>query len=449
MKKIDYIKQTISVAIPITVTQLIGTLSGFIGMAFLAQLGHHILAASALLYAAQTMTLVIFISPLFAISVLISRAFGSGDRHELGNMLQQGWLLSLILALPVIALYLSIKPILIACGQSVSLAQQITPFFHTAVYGVPATMLVIANSQFLLGIRRQKLVMLLMAIRLVINISLSYALILGHWGLPRLGVEGFGWAYVITAWSNLSIVLCLFLWRQEFKAFSIFKIHLRNNGQHLKDLFRYGWPIMVQTGGELLSFGFVTVMVGWLGTTSLAAMQVVTQYLMLMVIPSYGYTMAAGVLVGHALGAKKPYDAKVFGYVALITCVITIASLGLILNCFPTQLAHVFIHADQPHYTEILALIKKVFLIVAISQIFDSIRNSLTGALRGLLDMKFPMLIGLVSIWLLRVPGSYLFAFVLHGGVVGIALGGVAGMAIAAMIMLWRWHSKTRSLGVA
>jgi MATE family multidrug resistance protein len=444
--KTHYIKQTIAVALPVTVTQLIGTVSGFVGMAFLAQLGHHILAASALLYAAQTMIFVISISPLFSVSVLISRAFGAGKVSEIGNIVQQAWALSLLLAVVIIVLYLSIKPILLACGQSLELVNDITPFFHTAVYGVPATMICVATSQFLLGIRRQKLVMLLMAVQMTLNALASYALILGHWGMPKLGVAGWGWAYVITTWFSLLLYVIVLLVLKEFQQFSIFKTHMRNNWKHLKDLFRFGWPIMVQTGGELLSFGFVTMMVGWLGTTSLAAMQVVTQYLMLLVIPSFGYTMAGAVLVGHSMGAKQYHQAKMFGYVSLATCVSTIVLLGALLNIFPAQFSHIFLHANEPHYAEILSLIKKVFFIIALSQIFDAVRNSLTGALRGLLDMKYPMIVGLVCIWLIRVPCSYLFGFVLHGGVVGMAFGGIIGMSIAAALIFARWHYKTKNL---
>ena len=444
--KAHYFRQTIAVALPITVTQLIGTISGFVGMAFLAQLGHHILAASALLFASQTMIFVISISPLFSISVLIARAFGAGTTREVGNMLQQGWLLGLLLSVLVITLYSLIKPILLACGQNPELVSQITPFFHIAVFGVPATMISVASSQFLLGIRRQKLVMIFMAIQMLVNTLASYALILGHWGMPKLGVAGWGWAYVLTAWFNLTLLVFVLVALKEFQKFSIFKSHLRNNWQHLKDLFRYGWPIMIQTGGELLSFGFVTIMVGWLGTTSLAAMQVVTQYLMIMVIPSFGYTMAAGILVGHALGEKKNHQAKIYGYVTLLMCVGTIVLLGTILNVFPTQFAHLFIQTNQPHYSEILNLIKKVFFVIAISQIFDAVRNSLTGSLRGLLDMKFPMVLGLICIWLIRVPCSYIFGFVLHGGVVGIAYGSIIGMSIAAAIIACRWYYKSKNL---
>lgn len=439
-----YFKKTWSVALPIIFVQLIGTITSFIGMAFLATLGHDVLAASALLYSIQTMIFVIGMSPLFALSVLISRALGKGEQKEIGNILQQSWLLALILGAIIFVLYSYVGPILHAFGQAQPLIVIIKPYFYIARWGMPAILISVACSQFLLGVGKQKLVAVISCVQTLILIVASYTFVLGHFGVHKYGVAGWGIAFTISAWLNLGMLAIILYWQHDFKKFHIFHVHMKNGLQHLKDLFHFGWPIAIQTGGELLSFGFVTIMVGWLGTTSLAAIQVVTQFLMIMVIPAYGFSTAAGILVGHSMGAKKFTQARAFGYTSVIICASTIALFGILLNLFPTSLAHIFLSPSEPDYVQILSLVKTIFIIAAISQVFDSIRNSLTGALRGLLDMRFAMIIGLISIWILRVPVSYILAFKFHMGVVGIALGSVVGMIIGAAVIYWRWWSKTR-----
>jgi MATE family multidrug resistance protein len=72
--------------------------------------------------------------------------------------------------------------------------------------------------------------------------------------------------------------------------------------------------------------------------------------------------------------------------------------------------------------------------------IFDGVRNTFIGATRGLFDTKYPMYMGLLAIWLLGVPLSYLLGFIFHLGVVGIMLGTLFGITVGSLIMLYRWH---------
>jgi MATE family multidrug resistance protein len=447
--QLNYIKKTAGVAWPIILSQLIGSITGFTGMALLAALGHTVLSASALLYSIQTMIFIIGISPLFALSVLISRANGKGNKAEIGNILQQSWMLALLLALIIFGVYSEISPLLQAFKQSPTLISVIEPFFDIARWGVPATILSVSCSQFFYGVGKQKLVAVITVAQAGLLILSGYSLVLGHFGFAQHGVAGWGVAYLVTSWSMLFVVITILFFKHEFKQYRVFHVHMSNGWQHLKDLFRFGWPITVQTGGELLSFGFMTIMVGWLGGTSLAAIQIVTQFLMIMVVPAFGFSMAAGILVGHSMGAKHYEQAKMFGTTNLILCVSIIGLLGLMLNIFSQNLAHIFLEPGEAGYQQILHLVKIMFVIVACTQIFDSARNCLTGALRGLLDMRIPMVVGLVTIWLLNVPCAYLLAFKLHFGVVGISLGSVAGTLIAAAVLFLRWRYKIGKLGRA
>ncbi|MEM9244005.1 MAG: MATE family efflux transporter [Pseudomonadota bacterium] len=441
-----YLKKTFSVALPVILTQLTTTITGFIGMAFLATLGHTVLAASALLYSIQTMILVIGASPLFSLSILVSRAFGGSEKHEIGIILKQSWILTLLIVLIIFVLYSSISFILHAFGQLPQLVAIIKPYFNIARWGVPAALMNISCSQFLLGIGKQKLVAMLSVLRTLFLIVTGYIFVLGHFGVMHYGVAGWGVAFTITAWLMLFIILSIFYWQHDFKKFQIFSMDMRGGLRHLNNLFKFGWPIMFQTGSELFSFGFVTLMVGWLGAVALASMQVVTQFLMIMVIPAYGFSMSASVLVGYSLGAKNYTQARIFGYINFILCTLLITFFAIVINVFPTQLAHIFLQPAEPNYQQILALVKTIFTIVAFSQIFDSIRNSLTGALRGLLDMRFPMIVSFIAIWVLRVPISYYLAFKLHMGVIGIAYGAVIGMFVGSIIIFWRWYQKTKNI---
>ena len=446
---LSYLFKTFRVATPIVIAQLVLSISGFLGMMMLARLGHDVLAASGLLYATQMVITIIGISPLLSLSAIVAQEYGKDQRQEIGNLMQQAWLLSVIIAIIIMLLYAFVRPILLALGQNSYLVGLIVPYFHIAILGMPPLVFNMANSQFFSGIGKQKLTALVATCGVVFTIALGYVLINGKFGMPALGVAGWGIAFVAGMWFQAILFIIILSSLHEFKTYYLFKSHLRKRWRHLIALLKIGWPVMLQTGGELLSFSFVVFMAGWLGKLPLAAMQVAVQFLLLIIIPSYGITIAAGVLVARAIGAKKYLEAKRYGDSGLLLSLIILIIIAIIMNVFPHQLARLYLSANEPHYHELLHTIRILFIIIAASQFFDNIRNSLTGALRGMFDTKVPMLVGLICIWLIRMPSAYLLAFTLDKGVYGISFSGVFSMAIAGLWLWRRWIRKTQALIVS
>src|SRR5207237_618850 len=96
----------------------------------------------------------------------------------------------------------------------------------------------------------------------------------------------------------------------------------------------------------------------------------------------------------------------------------------------------------------ILHFVRPLFILMAITLIFNSMRDVISGSLRGLFDTQFPMRVGLIVMWCLVLPLGYLFAFPLHMNVVGFRLGGNIGLLIGAAIIYWRWVTKVKSYSV-
>jgi len=278
----------------------------------------------------------------------------------------------------------------------------------------------------------------------VILLIASYIFIFGKWGFPQLGVVGFGYASALQGiFYFFFTTLCLYL-ISDFKKFDLFTIRLHSNWHALKQLLKIGWPISLQISGEMLSFLVATTFIGWLGTNALAAYQVIMQYQFLIVIPIFAISQASGILIGQAYGGKKIADIKklVSASIRMVSVIGLIT--GLIFLLFPTLLSSLYLDINDPTNIQTVRLITSLFAIMAFSQFFDAIRNVLTGSLRGLLDTRFPMMIGLISIWLVGVPLGYVFAFLLHFGAMGVISGWMCGMILGAIILYFRWYSIMR-----
>ena len=64
----------------------------------------------------------------------------------------------------------------------------------------------------------------------------------------------------------------------------------------------------------------------------------------------------------------------------------------------------------------------------------------LSGALRGAGDTRFPMLITLITGWLIRVPFGYLFGITLGLGLPGIYVGTFADAVVGTLLAVWRYR---------
>jgi MATE family multidrug resistance protein len=78
-------------------------------------------------------------------------------------------------------------------------------------------------------------------------------------------------------------------------------------------------------------------------------------------------------------------------------------------------------------------------------QFVDAAQVMALSLLRGLQDTRVPMLITVISYWLIGIPISYILGFIFDFRGTGIWLGLVVGLAIAALLLWSRFNLLIRS----
>ncbi len=437
------IKESLMISIPIAGTFFLNILTNFIAVIYLSHFGDAVLAASALIFSLQVAALVISMSTLYSISVLVGRAYSENKLEETTRLLQQGWLLAIILSAIITVIFLSAPHLFIFFGQDKNLAMITGLYFHSLVIGTVPIMLQTACQQFAMGVLKQKLVIISSFICLLSTTFFGYALGFGHFGFPKLGVSGIGLAIGLQYWVGFLFMLSQFLFNKFFKPFAIFKIRPINRFAELKLLFNIGWPISVQVGAELLAIFSMTVMTGWLGKISLSARQVANQYLVFTIVPVIGVAQACGILVSYSLGKKFFSDIRRILIINLWLAFAFIIWFFLAFLLIPNTLARVYININDQTNTQLLHLVQLLLLIACFSQAFDSIRNITSGALRGLYDTRYPMMMGFIGLWLIAIPLGYILAFNFHLGVIGLSIGFAIGVTVAACFQMRRWWQQS------
>lgn len=438
--------KSLHMAWPITGSRILVAITNFFSMWILARLGHEELAAGALVFVTQVSITVIMASILFAISPLIARAYGAGDHQKIGAVAQQGWLLSLILTLPTLLILWFCHPLLLALGQAPDLAAIVSQYFHVYIFAVIPMFFFMTNQMLMMGMGKQHLSFSASLIAAITLIPISYAFTLGKWGAPHLGVAGVALGSVVSYWIGLLFSFSVLLSNKFFSTFGLFRFRLHKSWAYLGQLLKTGWPIVVQTGGELFSWFLMVMFIGWLGDISLSAQQITNQFNILIIIPIMGFSQASSILIGQAAGAKRYSEVRQLGWVNMgIGFALMLLTMILYLG-FPRLLIGFYINIHDPQNAAIVHLATMVFAFSAFILLFDSLRNICTGALRGLYDNRYPMYLGLVLTWFFGLPLGYALAFHAHLGIIGFNIGSLIGVFILCVLLLSRWHRRSHHL---
>jgi MATE family multidrug resistance protein len=96
------------------------------------------------------------------------------------------------------------------------------------------------------------------------------------------------------------------------------------------------------------------------------------------------------------------------------------------------------------HDLEVRKLAATLLLFAAIFQVSDGLQVGLAGALRGFKDTAVPMALCVVSYWVVGFPMAYVFGVRQGLGPSYVWGGLIAGLSVAAVLLLIRFRSVSR-----
>jgi putative MATE family efflux protein len=270
----------------------------------------------------------------------------------------------------------------------------------------------------------------------VVNVFGNWVLIFGHLGAPRMGVAGAGLSTAV-ALSVEALLLVGYLFSKRLGALSFARVTRGSIARLVRVSAPAALePVLLQTGFLL----FISMM-RHLGNHQMAAHRVAVAVESISFMPGWGLSIACGTIVGQYLGAKNPAGSaeglRQSGILALKIMVV----LGVVFAVLAVPMARIF--ADDPR---VVGPAANCLRIAAIEQVFMALAMVLGGALRGAGDTKSPVAVGLIGVWCIRLPLSYVFAYTLGLGIFGawivmVVDWGVRALAFWAFWRRGRWKT--------
>ncbi len=472
----DIARMVFRLAWPAIAENALQTLLGIVDTAVVARLGTSALSGVG---ASQQLIWVlsnVIIAVSMGTTVLVARFTGARQPERAGATLKQSLLLGVAVSLMLMPVGLAAHPMLSALGLTPAAASAGATYLSITVFmGMPFLLMFVAGAA-LRGAGDTRTPMFVTGFINVINAVLAVELVFGgarasailsDWlsGLlslfvpgahvqlpalawvPEMGVAGSAWAAATARTIGAIILLSLFL-----RPRSLIRLWTASGWWPNPDLIwrilRVGIPSAVEM--LLMSLGILVysfIVIG-MGEVMFATSRLVLNAVFLSQMPGFGFSMAATTLVGQSLGARRPHRAWAGSWLATRSALIWMSLMGLVFFFFGRQILMVF--TDDP---QLLALGDPAMKVVALTQPPLALAFVLAGSLRGAGDVRFPMWVTTLAVWVVRLPtGAFLGLPALcipFTGLcipaLGLGLPGIYGALIVesslrAGLFLWRWR---------
>jgi putative MATE family efflux protein len=269
----------------------------------------------------------------------------------------------------------------------------------------------------------------------IIHVIGNFLLIFGSLGFPEWGVFGAAVSTVVSRFLGLLVLLVILYRRIPVKI--NMKDYITLNPVFLKQILGIGLP----AAGEHLSWQsqhmMIVSFINMIGPAALSAhiyvMNVTNYYMALAMAIGVG----TEIIVGHMVGAGEMNAAYRRLLRSLRVSFLVTAVVVGIAAIFRNDLMSLF--TANP---DIIAMGSTILILSILLEPGRTFNLVVINSLRAAGDARFPVLIGMISMWGVAVPLAYWLAIHLQMGLLGVWVAFTVDEWLRGLLMLLRWRSR-------
>jgi MATE family multidrug resistance protein len=435
------IGRTMKLAAPVIIGQVAVFSMNFVDTVMAGRLPNREIALAALGIggAVWSSMLMFVIGTLLAVQPSVAQLDGARMQSEAAYQTRQAFWIALGLGVPYWLLCYFSEPLLVAFRIDPAIVPQAAGYLRAISWGAPGLCLVLLLRYFSEGTGNTQPTMFYGVAGALLNIPLNYVLMFGKLGFPALGTVGCGYATSIVIWLQFLFLLAYIATHRHYRPFSLLSRLELPNAKAILGLLKIGLPIAVAIAVEGSLFVGAALLIGRLGPVPAAAHLIAINFSALVFMIPIGLASAISIRVGNALGRGDPGAARYAGYIGLV----------IVLGFQTVSAATMFLAPDLivRIYTDdvvVGTLAVSLLFYAAIFQYPDGIQMVMAGALRGYKDTRWPMLYTMISFWIVGMTLGYSLTFRYGMGPAGMWVGMIAGLTVAAALMLRRFRRTAR-----
>ena len=438
IKDRPFMREMLTIAVPISLQQLINASLNLIDVLMVGQLGETSIAGIGL----SNQLFFVFILLLFGLtsgmSIFTAQFWGKREIEPIRKVLGMSILTaSFIAVIFTVAATVFTRSVLGLFTNDTNVIEIGSQYLGIVGFSYIAVALATAYIAALRSIQLVKITVIASVAALLFKTTLGYSLIFGHFGLPALGVRG---AAIGTAsgWTLELILLLIFIYTQKTPLaanplsfftfeFSFFQRVLRTTLPAVaNELF---WSVGIATYNGIYAH---------IGTEAIAAINVNATIEELGFVVFMGLGNACAVMVGNRIGAGKKDEAHEIVRRLILLSVISAWLVGLAV--FIVRDVVIGWYNLSPAGIHNVRMLMLVMVCVLWIRMFNFI--TFIGALRAGGDTLFALVMEICSIWLIGVPAAYIGAFILDLPVYIVYLMVGLEELAKAFVSFWRYRSR-------
>jgi len=432
---IPYYKRNLQVAVPVMLSQFGQVMVSQVDNMMVGMVGTAELAAAAFANSVFVIMMIIGMGFSFGLTPLVGHAWSSKDYHHTGKLLRNGFFTNTLLAIVLSVIMIAVSFFFDSMGQDEEVVALAVPYYRILVVSFLPFIWFFTFKQFAEGMGDTLNAMIITLVANVVNIILNYVFIFGKWGSEAYGLNGAGYATLI---SRILMPIAFFFVFRYRKIFWRYWVHAWRSSIEkatVWKLVKVGTPISMQMLLEVTAFAFTSIMAGWIGVVPLAAHQIAIGLSSVTFMIVTGISSGTTIRISHQfsrgdfIGLRRAASASFH----LVLVFMTFTAISFI--AFRYNLPRLYSHDEAVIY-----LAAQLLIMAAIFQLFDGMQVVTLGVLRGLADVKHAMIYSLISYILIGLPLGYIFAFWLDWGVIGLWVGFIAGLFTASILFYSRYR---------
>lgn len=368
-------------------------------------------------------------------SILISQYYGAKDMDKVKLTIDTTFIFIFVSSLIISVIgVLFCKPILKLMNTPASIINQSNIYLIVIFIGTIFSSGYNCVCAILRGLGDSITPLYFLIIATILNIILDIIFIINF----NMNVEGVALATIIA--QGVAFICSVIYLNKKHKILKVKFKGLRFDKHILKEGLRLGIPSGLQQ--MLFSFGNIALqsLVNGYGTSAMAAFGAGSKVETFISLPIMNLGAAVSTFVAQNIGANKMDRVKKGLKSSLQISSVIAAFVTVLFILFSKELIGLF-NDDA----DVISIGSTYLLIIGPFFIFICSSFILTSVIKGAGDAMFPLISSMISLWLVRIPGAYLFANLF--GVNGIWMGIPAGWLIGGIITYiyykkGNWKSK-------
>ncbi|MGC9150364.1 MAG: MATE family efflux transporter [Microbacter sp.] len=335
-------KAILSLSYPIFFSLLAQSVINVTDSAFLGWIGEVELGASALGGVFYFAVFVIGMGFTTGAQILIGRRNGEQDRVKAGEVFNQGMMAVIFLAMLIFGLsYYFTDPILHWFIRSEEIYAATALYMKYRIFGFLFAFVNLMFRALYVGILRTKVLTAGGFITMGVNVLLSYSLIFGHFGMPKMGIAGAALASVLAEFIAFLFYLSYTLMRGSFRSYHLFRfsqVHFKTIGKIL-DLSLY---IMLQSFLSISTWFLFFIFIEKMGDRPLAVSNIIRSLYSFLGLPVITLGIVINTVVSNLIGEGKMNEVMASIRRMIALSLLFTAPIMLITALFPMLFASIY-----------------------------------------------------------------------------------------------------------